>query len=386
MQQIASRSSLVGNRRGSTAAAADSSDVRGGGSGGGGARDAVPLFRRGVQINNSIHMNHSHPAVGVLGNRALEAMRQFAAEASAIPLSGMPAEATPRPRTTGSVHHHAIGGGGGRRQSTGSLRGSATATAQQHYQQQRQSGTGGHLWLSSASSRSNALSVSARPTSQQQQHIQQQQQHIQQQQQTQQTRQQQQQHRPRLSRNLTLSDLNEDTPPGGDMGRVIENDDGSATGEGNGAGLMVRREWHAGTGAGSYVASEAGGATLATPRGLSNADGRPSIVGDGGYSGEMLSRLPMLESLGGGHQSQHQQRHYSGRNTPSSAQNAELYEHGMSFGVSAVKGRRPYMEDEFKVQKHPLNQVLHIVQGARSTAHTTLQYNERLLYFSSGVF
>lgn len=328
MQQVPPRSPFVANRRGSAPTATDATPERGGG--GGSIRDGVPLFRRSVHFNNTHHsrllVDRTTGPTGAPGS--LEAMRQFAAEASAIASVGTAAAA--RPRTTGSVHQSANGGGGGgrgrgagvgRRQSTGSARGWIATTQHQHQRQ-----APGHLWASSAhvGAVSNA-SPDSRPISQQQQ---------------------QQQHRPRLTRNLTLGDLNSINLPRG-SGRDIDSEiggggTGGAGDVGGSSGLIIRR----GLGAGGGNVAPEDGVTMA-PRGLSNSDGRPSIGNaGGGHLGGMLSRLPVLESYG----QQHDQQ-YPGRSPSCSIENAELFEHGMSFGVSAVKGRRPYMEDEYKVTK-----------------------------------
>lgn len=315
MQQIAPRSSFVANRRGS-ADATDATHERGGG-GGGIIRDGTPLFRRSVHFHNAHRSRLVDHATGTTGAPgSLEAMRQFVADTSAITPLGT--AATGRPRTTGSVHQSGGGrtrvAGGGRRQSTGSARSWVTTAQHQHQRQ-----APGHLWSSSAPAGavSNVL-PDGRPTSHQRQ----------------------QQHRPRLTRNLTLSDLNSINVPGG-SGREIDSEiGGGGGGDGRGVsnGLITRRGFGAG---GGKVGPEFG--VAAAPRGLGNADGRANIGNASVALGGMVSKLPMLESYG---QQYHQQ---FGHCSSCSIENAELFGHGMSFGVSAVKGRRPYMEDEYKV-------------------------------------
>ena len=74
-----------------------------------------------------------------------------------------------------------------------------------------------------------------------------------------------------------------------------------------------------------------------------NSTGWPNM-----YDGTLeryVSQLPLLEAFAGGGLRQAQQHHA----TVGTVENSDLSEHGISFGVSALKGRRPYMEDEFKV-------------------------------------
>lgn len=82
---------------------------------------------------------------------------------------------------------------------------------------------------------------------------------------------------------------------------------------------------------------------VAVNRRLSSDGGRHHIAPPGAL-GAVLSRLPLLEQG---------QRH-----SPTfSIENAELSEYGIAYGVSALRGRRPYMEDEYKVMDQNLCRV-----------------------------
>ncbi|CAM9874600.1 unnamed protein product, partial [Discosporangium mesarthrocarpum] len=195
-----------------------------------GGRNSTRLFQR-------LHPADQH------NDGRLQAMRQFAAEASA-------ASSAARPKTTGSVQQVA------RRMSTGQNQPRPTLN-------------------SSTSKRRQSSS--------------------------------------RLSHNLTLGSLRSRMPTG-----VFECEDDRDNCldvyQGAGRPSSPTRSMVGGIGGALYYGY---------PTGLSGA------------LGAALSKLPSLESGQFGHMT--------------AKENDMLASHGLSFGVSAVKGRRPYMEDEFKV-------------------------------------
>lgn len=292
MQQATTRTPFPARRQSSAGMDAARADARGAGLV---VRDGAPLFRR---TNNTAHPNYQHHRGGSSGGGrdasgagpGLQAMHQFAAEASAASSS-----AAARPRTTGSVQQSVTGV---RRQSTGSI----LSTQQRH-----------HLMspvLVGGGGRNN-------------QHLHHHHLHNQ---------------PSRLTRNLTLSDLSSSAPGLGGARRDSED------------GLLTRRGWQVGGAHGAagqdgraivVGAPAAAAASVGGRGGINDVDGRPSIAP--GTLGAVLSRLPTLESG----QQQQQQRSPS---IKSCVENVELSEHGMCFGVSALKGHRPYMEDEYKVR------------------------------------
>lgn len=319
MQQMESRSSpSQANRLGS---ATDTT-----------TRDGGPLFRRTVHRNNGNHNRVGSSIKTSVGENApgsLQAMRHFASEASAA-ASSQSAAATnsSRPRTTGSVQQlvGGTGGGGPRRLSTGSI---LAATTTQHRRRTP------HMISSSSTAGSDTAATSVRVTQQQQ-------------------RQNQQQHyRTHLTRNLSVGNIRSTAPVGQGGGGGDGDDNFGDSAElgvgdwgGEGMGLLIRRGWQAGgTGGslGSRSTHSIGGMSGAVSRvGLGDIDGRPSIANASRALRGMLSRLPMLEASG---------KHEGLYDQSPSIENADLLEHGMSFGVSALKGRRPYMEDEYKVRQ-----------------------------------
>ena len=268
-----------------------------GGGGGGGGREGSPLFRK---ANN----NNAQPSRSNTERAGLQAMRQFAADVNRGAGSSPPpnpAYTVARPKTTGSVNQSVAGG---RRQSMGSIR-----------------------------SAHNNNSSRAPPNGQRQQQ-----------------QQQQQQQRPRLTRNLTLGDLRwTATAAAAAMGGGLP---GAGVDNGGNGGIMARRGWQVGTTRGGSSSS-----------GISGSNLRQLVVGDASSgrsrqgsaelpTGEGLSRLPLLESSSPDklrqHQEEQRQLQLQG-NIHVSVENSDLSEHGLSFGLSALKGRRPYMEDESKV-------------------------------------
>lgn len=140
---------------------------------------------------------------------------------------------------------------------------------------------------------------------------------------------------PHLTRNLTLGDLRWPASTAAAVAGAHRAGIGSTRDTGVGSGTAVRRGWQVGT--------TRGQGTGMPPRLLGDSGRRPSSPD--GPSGGVLSRLPLLEtSRADGHVQQQQQPSMLG-----SLENSELQEHGMSYGVSALKGHRPYMEDEYKV-------------------------------------
>lgn len=231
----------------------------------------------------------------------LQAMRQFVADAgrnagSSSLLSSTSSSA--RPRTTGSLGQSVVAA---RRQSMGSIRSTHANRPPSGHQQQQ-------------------------PPQQQQ---------------------------PCLTRNLTLGDLRWTASAAVAAIAGGANASGADGGGGGSGGVTARRGWQAGV-----------------VRGGSGIDGggaHQPVAGDSSYrlqsgsaeapSGDALSRLPLLESPsppGKLQQQPHQQQHQQllQGNAHVSVENSDLSEHGLSFGLSALKGRRPYMEDEFKVRIH----------------------------------
>ncbi|CBJ30304.1 conserved unknown protein [Ectocarpus siliculosus] len=109
--------------------------------------------------------------------------------------------------------------------------------------------------------------------------------------------------------------------------------------------MIARRRWQMGaTLGGGGVGAAGGSARPLIVRQSSNGHSRPGspevvTAGRG-------SRLPLLDSTPTLPQQQQTQRQ---RSMHVSAESNDLFEHGLSFGVSTLKGHRPYMEDEFKV-------------------------------------
>lgn len=147
------------------------------------------------------------------------------------------------------------------------------------------------------------------------------------------------QQQPRLTRNLTLSDFRSTAAAAAAVAAGGSHYwSGARIGEGGARGAVVPRH-------GWQAEGSRGGQGGGTVRGIGDSGGRPSVPDR--PLRRTLSRLPLLESAGGpGHTQQQQQQQ---RLLANSVENGELAEHGLSFGVSALKGRRPYMEDEYKV-------------------------------------
>lgn len=265
--------------------------------GGGAAGREVPLFRKA-------HNNNVQSRGGNSERAGLLAMRHFAADVnrgSAGSSPPNPAYNAARPKTTGSVNQSVVGG---RRQSMGSMR-------SEH---------------NSSSSRP--------PSGQQQQHQRQQS--------------QQQQQRPRLTRNLTLGDLRWTATA---AAAAIGGPPGAGGGDNGGnSGVMARRVWQGTTRGGGSSSGVGGGNRQLLP---GDSSGGRSRQGSAELpAGEGLSRLPLLESSSPSEklQQQEEQRQLQLPGSMSiSVENLDLSEHGISFGLSALKGRRPYMEDESKV-------------------------------------
>lgn len=256
-------------------------DLGGGGGSGVGGREASPLFRR---TNNNAQQDRNNPG--------LQALRQFASDATATSRSPGPTHVVARPRTTGSMS--------------------------QYLDQARQQ--------SISSIRSTAHSNNSRPPS---------------------GHQQQQQQQPRLTRNITLGDLRW-TPPAavvlGGKHKEGRDDTGGDT-SGGGRDMIARRGWQVGsTLGGGGVGAAGSSARPLIVRQSSNGHSRPGSpeVVTGGRG----SKLPLLDSAPTLPQQQQTLRQ---RSMHGSVESTDLFEHGLSFGVSALKGRRPYMEDEFKV-------------------------------------
>lgn len=223
-------------------------------------------------------------------NPGLQALRQIASDATAASPSPGPTHVVARPRTTGSMSQYLDQA---RRQSISSIR--------------------------SAAHRNNSRPPSGH---------------------------QQQQQQPRLTRNISLGDLRW-TPPAavglGGKHKEGRDDTGGDT-SGGGGDMITRRGWQMGaTLGGGGVGAAGGSARTLTVRQSSNGHSRPGSpeVVTGGRG----SRLPLLDSTPLPQQQQTQRQ----RSMHVSAESNDLFEHGLSFGVSALKGRRPYMEDEFKV-------------------------------------
>lgn len=165
---------------------------------------------------------------------------------------------------------------------------------------------------------------------------------------------QHQHQQPRLTRNLTLGDLRWTASTamaaiaGGPNAGGADGDSGRVGG-GSG-GVMARRGWQAGAIRGGSSSGVDSGSLRQPVTG--DSSGRLRSGSAEAPSGDMLSRLPLLESTSPPgklrQQQQHQQLQLQG-NAHVSVENSDLSEHGLSFGLSALKGRRPYMEDEFKV-------------------------------------
>lgn len=156
-------------------------------------------------------------------------------------------------------------------------------------------------------------------------------------------------HPPRLARNITLGDLRSTATRAASaaVSSVVASavDDQCFTkGIGNGeastnasAGgkLVPRQGWQAGS---AWGGRSRGGVENREVGGSS----RRLRMSDGMLGGDS-SRLPFLETStawGGGR--------LPAQNTQQ--QNSELSELGISFGVSSLRGHRPYMEDEYKVR------------------------------------
>eukprot|EP00904_Undaria_pinnatifida_P011290 jgi/Undpi1/7291/HiC_scaffold_22.g09764.m1 len=246
---------------------------------------------------------------------SLQAMRQFA-----VDTAGASASASARPKTTGSVRQLAIGG---RRQSTGSIRAMMMQQRSNH----------------PAAAGDNARS----------------------------------QQQPRLTRNLTHGDLRwvSSAPATAAFGarRGVGGRDG-----GTGASSSEVRAalgWQAGTtrlpGTGLAARRQSidgGGVRLSSPEGQIGFLSRLPLL-KAPHTGELLQQHQQRQHQHQHHrQHQHQQHHNHQQqqqeqrqrqqqrpehNVLDSIETSLLSEHGISFGVSALRGRRPYMEDEYKV-------------------------------------
>lgn len=264
---------------------------RGGAGGRGGVRDGTaPLFRR---INNNVSQQQAGDRNGgPQGGVGVDPAGSLQAMRQFVADASIASSAAGRPRTTGSVRQSAAAEV--RRQSMGSIHSASLHHRQQQQQQQLVSPMGSY--------------------GQNQQH--------------------QHQHA-RLTRNMTLGDLRSTSTGGGAGGGPHGMTVGERENGGEGVtGVVVRRGWQTG-------GSSRGGQEGSRPAGggLGDRGGRPCIP-DGGPlgGGGLLSRLPLLDSSGE-------------QGMPGSVENALLSGTGMSFGVSALKGRRPYMEDEYKVRE-----------------------------------
>lgn len=270
--------------------------------------------RAGSHQNPLFHkMNNTH--LGSHGKSAmteLEGMRHFAAESTA----NSSVSSSIRPKTTGSVRQPIACGGGGRRQSLTMISGGEGETHQRHASPLR---TG----------------LSRVPCDQVQ--------------------------NPHFSRTLTLSDLRS-------SGLTAVGEDGTTS------SIKERAPRRERDGSGKSRASVRRGWQVSPTRGnladgvvaRRNGDHRDQPGVPDRQVGGLLSRLPLLDSLSDGvheqqdrgqqlwtqhqlHQSQEQRYHHESHGVLGSGEIFDLLDEGLSFGVSAVKGRRPYMEDEYKV-------------------------------------
>ncbi|CAM9839784.1 unnamed protein product, partial [Hapterophycus canaliculatus] len=151
------------------------------------------------------------------------------------------------------------------------------------------------------------------------------------------------QQRPRLTRNLTLGDLRwigpaaaVDAVAGGKLPHTGVAGRSESTNAVSGSRLMVRRGWQteATRGGGSIVSGESNGGR--------SSPGRAEVP-----NGRGMSRLPLLDSPSPLAKREEQQLLRGSMHD--SVEGFDLLEHGLVYGVSALKGHRPYMEDEFKV-------------------------------------
>ena len=279
----------------------------GGPGGRGEGEEGLPLFQRTDNMKQEQGKSQSLAS--------LQAMRQFA-----VDTAGASASASARPKTTGSVRQLAIGG---RRQSTGSIRAMMMQQQSNH----------------PAAAGDNARS----------------------------------QQQPRLTRNLTHGDLRwvSSAPATAAFGarRGIGGRDG-----GTGASSSEVRAalgWQAGTtrlpGTGLAARRQSidgGGVRLSSPEGQIGFLSRLPLL-EAPHTGELLQQHQQRQHQHQHHrQHQHQQHHNHQQqrqeqrqrqqqrpehNVLDSIETSLLSEHGISFGVSALRGRRPYMEDEYKV-------------------------------------
>lgn len=177
-------------------------------------------------------------------------------------------------------------------------------------------------------------------------------------------------HAPRLARNITLGDLRSTAARAASAAvasasavasAVVEQRLTKGTGNGEastnasaGGKIVPRQGWQAGS---AWGGRGRGGVENREVTGSS----RRLRMSDGILGGES-SRLPFLDTAtawGGGRELAQDPQH----------QNSEFSELGISFGVSSLRGHRPYMEDEYKVRPPCTHRDIHRkVRGVVSNA------------------